>query len=780
MKIKLFIWILLGMSYSYAFGKNLEGKVYDAQTKEPIYAATIQILNSHISTVTNLQGDFKLSISTEQQILKVSVVGYQTQEINISDQHKINIALEPNTSSLKEIIITANRESSLRREAPLAISKISAKTLEETKATALFEVINKIPGALMVNLNNEQHSMSIRQPMNTSAYYLYMEDGISIRPMGVFNHNALLEINQFSVSSIEVVKGPVSSIYGPEAVGGAVNFISQKPTAIPTIKAGIQFDQWGYKRFQFGAGARTGKFGFYIGGLSSKQNNSWMSASDYDKSTVNLRLEYHFTEKTRLIANSMYGKYHSQMSGAVDSTIFYNRAYVSNSDFAYRKSLANRSRLTIEQDWNKDSKTFFTLFNRFNEHGQNPNYGIRWNANVNPTTATGEINSNNFKSYGILSQHSQKFRFLNSKLITGALFDYSPNEYWSYQINLDAQLRPDGKSVEKYSIREERPDLKLADYDAKIKNAASYLQYDFEALHNLRFSTGIRYDLLSFTYNNYLDASSGKKEYSKITPKLGLTYDFGNDKGFYANYSQGFAPPALTAIFRKKPNTNPTEFYYNLESALFQNYELGAWASFWNNKIQIDFSIYQMMGENELLSIRQIDNSFDYQSAGKTSHKGIEFSLNIKPDPQFSFRWNATTAKHVFKDFQISNKENEVQNLAGFEMPSAPSWIWNSEFSYHPTYLSGFRSSLEWQYISEWYQNQINTVKYKGYQLLNFRTGYNFKGVEVFCNILNLTNALYASNVTRGNGINDRSAFNTAAPRTFVMGVQYNLSKNKH
>src|SRR5690606_30613157 len=119
-------------------------------------------------------------------------------------------------------------------------------------------------------------------------------------------------------------------------------------------------------------------------------------------------------------------------------------------------------------------------------------------------------------------------------------------------------------------------------------------------------------------------------------------------------------------------------------------------------------------------------------------------------------------------------------NLAGFEMPSAPSWIWNSEFTYYPKYLPGFRSAIEWQYVSGWYQNQINTIRYKGYQLVNFRTGYNFKGAEVFCNILNFTNALYANNVTRGNGINDRSAFNAAAPRTFVMGVQYNFSKNKY
>jgi hypothetical protein len=62
----------------------------------------------------------------------------------------------------------------------------------------------------MSNIGNEQHMMAIRQPISTSAYYLYLEDGLPIRPMGIFNHNALLEINQFNVESVEVVKGPVS------------------------------------------------------------------------------------------------------------------------------------------------------------------------------------------------------------------------------------------------------------------------------------------------------------------------------------------------------------------------------------------------------------------------------------------------------------------------------------------------------------------------------------------------------------------------------------------
>jgi outer membrane receptor protein involved in Fe transport len=680
--------------------------------------------------------------------------------------------------TLQSVVVTANREAGLRTQTPIAISKLSPKLIEETKPISVYEIINKTAGVLMVNLNNEQHSMSIRQPMTTSGYYLYMEDGVPIRPLGVFNHNALLEINQLAISSVEVVKGPVSSIYGAEAVGGAINFITQRPTAVPTARIGLQADQWGFQRLQFGAGARVGKFGVYVGGLSSSQRNSWLANSNYDKNSVNLRLEYHLSPKTRLIATGMYAKYNSQMSGSVDSIAFYNRQYVSTSDFTYRKSEASRSRLTLEHDWGKGSQTFVTLFNRFNEHGQNPSYAIRWT--VGAPTARGEINSNNFKSYGIIAQHSQKFDFLDSKLIVGSVFDYSPNNYWSYQIDLNAQLRPDKRSVEKYTIKAERPDIQIANYQAYIKNSAGYLQYDFAPMPNLRFSLGARYDRMSLDYDNYLDKTSGNKTYSQLTPKIGVTYDLGKDKGLYANYSQGFSPPGVTAIFRRKPNTNPAEFYYNLEPARFQNYEVGGWFAVLKNQIYVDWAFYQMNGTNELLNIRQPDNSFDYQSAGKTLHRGLELSLTYKPSPQIFFRWGGTTAIHRFEDFVVSNRQTDaLRNLAGFDMPSSPRWTWNTELNYYPTWLKGFRAALEWQRVSSWYQNQINTVKYEGYHLLNFRAGYQWKGIEVFTNIMNLTDELYASSASRGNNATDRATFTPAAPRTFVCGIQYNFTGKK-
>lgn len=777
MKRILFSFIF-SISISIAFSQNIKGKLYDAITKEPIIGASIRISNPLKTFMSNNQGEFNVTNSGRKVTVQIAALGYKTEELTLSDNEENLIAMNASLDNLQEVVVTANRDAALRTQAPIAINRISPKTLDETKATSVYEVINKVPGVMMVNYNNEQHAMSIRQPMATSNYYLYMEDGIPIRPMGVFNHNALLELNQFTVSSIEVVKGPVSSIYGPEAVGGAINFISQRPTSVPTGKVGIQLDQFGYKRVQLGTGVKLGKFGFYLGGLVSDQTNSWMASSDYTKNSFNSRLEYHFKDKTRLIGTFSYADYNSETAGSVDSISFFTRSYQSTSDFTYRKSMASRNRLTLERDWNESSKSYFTFFNRFNKHGQNPSYGIRWTSGQ--STARGEINSNDFTSYGAIAQHAQKFRFLNSKLLLGGMFDYSPNTYWSHQIDLNAQLRSDGKSVERYTISKERPDIKLADYDAIIRNSAIYSQYDLEVLADLRVSLGLRYDLMSFSYDNYLDNSSGSKKYQKVTPKLGLTYDLGNDIGLYANMSQGFAPPGLTSVFRKKPNTNPAEFYYNLDPATFNNYEIGAWASLLKNKLYLETSLYRMDGRNELLNIRQADNSFDYQSAGKTLHQGLEYSFVIKPSEELSFRFGGTTALHRFEDFLVSIKSSDaLKKLDGFEMPVSPRTTFNTELSYYPKWFKNFRTSMELQHADNWYQNQVNTIRYDGYNVLNMRIAYKLKGIELFSNMMNINNALYATNASRGNNLTDRSTYTPSAPRTFVMGIQYNITGRK-
>ncbi len=685
-------------------------------------------------------------------------------------------------TSIEEVYVTVNKTATKKSEMPVAIHKLSKKFIEETKATSMYELVNKVPGAIMVNLGNEQHSMAIRQPMTTNSYFLYLEDGLPIRPLGIFNHNALLEINQFNLQTIEVVKGPTSSIYGPDAIGGSINLISVNPSLHPSFKIGIQADQFGYKNVSAAGSTTFGKLGIHVAGLFADQKDSWMAYSDYKKANINAKLVYNFNNKTKLIGTIFNGNYNSNMFGSVNESTFLNRNYTSQTDFTYRKSEALRTKLTFEKEWNSNSKTSITTYYRDNKLGQNPSYGIRWT--IGQTTAKGEVNSNNFKSYGTLIQQIQNINFLKTEAVAGVLYDYSPITYFANQINLKANLNPGGQTVNTYENLGENG-LKLADYDSKVKNIATYIQTKTKLNHDLILTFGMRHDIMDLNYTNYLNNSNGNQKYERTTFKGGLNFIINKNVGYYVNYSEGFTPPGVTSIFRLKPGTGgntgiPADFYYNLKPALFRNYEIGGYANLIPNKLTIDYAFYLLNGKNELLNIRQADNSFDYQSAGQTRHKGVEFSLNYNLSKQLQFRIGGTTAQHTFVKFDISAKPSDpLKNLDGFEMPSAPKWSGNSEITYKPNWLPNFRIALECQYVSSYFQDQINTVKYEGYTIFNSRLGYTWKNFEVFINILNATDKLYAYNVTRANTVNSPATYTVAAPRTFMFGIQYNFDLKK-
>ena len=130
-----------------------------------------------------------------------------------------------NDSALQTVIATANKSKEKRINAPIAISLLGKQQIQEAKAPRIDFLLNKVSGVYMPTIGNEQHMMSIRQPISLKGLYLYLEDGLPIRTSGLFSNNALIEINTAAIQQIEVIKGPASALYGAEAIGGVINFI---------------------------------------------------------------------------------------------------------------------------------------------------------------------------------------------------------------------------------------------------------------------------------------------------------------------------------------------------------------------------------------------------------------------------------------------------------------------------------------------------------------------------------------------------------------------------
>jgi len=166
------IWLILPIHL--LAQSQINGKIINAETREPIEGASIQNTEGSGSTISGINGSFLLN--SNQGKYNISFIGFSTEQVQLNSGKEQIIALQPITSSLQEIVVSANREAVKRSEAPIAISLISNKMLREAKPVTLDQVLNKVSGVYMVNLGNEQHEMSIRQPMTTKSLFLYLED----------------------------------------------------------------------------------------------------------------------------------------------------------------------------------------------------------------------------------------------------------------------------------------------------------------------------------------------------------------------------------------------------------------------------------------------------------------------------------------------------------------------------------------------------------------------------------------------------------------------------
>ena len=401
----MFLCILLP---SLAVCQAKKGRLYDADTKEPLSGATIKTGNSLSQSATD--GSFIIPEGANE--IEISYAGYVSKKVS-ADQ--LNIALHKNDNSLHEVVVSANKTAQKRSEAPIAIATIGKQTMEDTKAQRLDFLLNKVSGVFMVNLGNEQHEMSIRQPMTTKSLFLYLEDGIPIRTTGVYNHNALLEMNLPAAKSIEVIKGPSSALYGSEAVGGAVNVITQSAPAFTSGEVSVQANDRGYKRTDLQVGTTSGKWGLIASGYYADKRNGPIEFSDYHKAAVTLRTDYRSSEKTTWTNTFALVDYYSDMSGAIDSIKFAQKDYTSLQTFTYRKVYALRFKSMLTQQWNSNSSTNIALLYRDNSVGQNPSYSI--SSTSNPLKYKGQINDNSFGTYALFVTHSQKINWLQSKIV---------------------------------------------------------------------------------------------------------------------------------------------------------------------------------------------------------------------------------------------------------------------------------------------------------------------------------------------------------------------------
>lgn len=226
---------------------TITGSIQDHEGR-PLKAAAVSILKLEKETLTDSLGQYELKqIPGGSWTVTVSNFGYVSREQDITVHENrivLDISLDPDKDQLEEVVVTGTMKEVSRLESPVPVEVYTSKFFKANPNPSVFEALQNINGVrpqLNCNVCNtgDIHINGLEGP-----YTMVLIDGMPI-VSGLSSVYGLSGIPQSLIDRVEIVKGPASTLYGSEAVGGLINIITRSPERAPVISADIFGTSWG-------------------------------------------------------------------------------------------------------------------------------------------------------------------------------------------------------------------------------------------------------------------------------------------------------------------------------------------------------------------------------------------------------------------------------------------------------------------------------------------------------------------------------------------------------
>lgn len=250
---------------------QLSGKVSDAKTGQPLTGASVILADSRTGTATDSNGLYVLkNIPVGHTIVEVSYAGYKTlvEHLDLSSESQHNFVLTPSILVNEGITVTAVANATSIRKAPIAISRINKTELMQTPSTNIVDALSRQPGISQLSTGP-----AISKPVIRGLGYnrlVVINDGVRQEGQQWGDEHGI-EIDENSVSRVEIVKGPASLIYGSDAIAGVINILTTSPAPVNTVRGNI------FSNYQTNNRQRS-----FFGNIGANKNGfNWNAWGDY-------------------------------------------------------------------------------------------------------------------------------------------------------------------------------------------------------------------------------------------------------------------------------------------------------------------------------------------------------------------------------------------------------------------------------------------------------------------------------------------------------------------
>jgi Fe(3+) dicitrate transport protein len=774
---------------------SVKGKVFDSE-ENPVSYANVFVKGTVKGALTDAKGRFQLfDLEPGTYEVQVSAVGYKTknQLVKVEADGVLDlglIVLEIGVE-MPEFSLVANKDR-IFSQVPGAVSYLNKEDIKSLRPISGNEVFRRVSGLNVVDEEGVGMRVNIGiRGLNPdrSRNVLMLEDGvpIALAPYGEPEMYYSPAIDR--MAGVEILKGSGQILYGPQTIGGVVNYITPNAPEYEEGSISIQGGQGSFFSGLLNYGNTFGNTGLQVNLLRKSAEN--VGPTQFGITDFNTKFLFKINDKSELGAKI----------GIYDEIS--NSTYIGLNQVMFDQGGQDFTRLAPDDrlDVSRLSLSFSHVY-RFN-----PNFKLRtiaygytttrnWNrqdfsinsSNTPPSDWTGVVWGDRSIPGGAIFMRDGTGQRNRQFEVAGIEPRIELNhELFGQKNELKAGVRYLVESAKEQRVNGTKAGVKSGNLiEDELRNGkafSAYFQNETEVSERITLHGGLRFENFNYERNIFRRNFSGvgvrdtliiaDNSVSEVIPGIGFTVKPTSAVTLFGGIHKGFAPP------RTKDAITSTGDALDLEAERSWNYEAGLRSEI-NNWIYFEATAFLMDFSNQIIPVAESAGGlgFGVVNAGATRHQGIETSFVFDIAKAMGLKKWAIDydlqATYIDAYFSEDRFIGDV-NIKGNSTPYAPEWIFNSSLSLESE--GGFSARLTYNFVGDQFGDEINSIEpsangrtglIPSFFTLDAVLGYELKARNLGFNlsVKNLTDERYIS-TRRPQGIR------VGLPRFVTAGVNF-------
>jgi iron complex outermembrane recepter protein len=699
---------------------------------------------------------------------------------------------------LDEIIVTAQKRSENLFDVPIAMSAITPAAMAKNQIKTTQDLQMLVPSLVFTSLASSGTpylrgiGSDIAQPNAESSVATYID--------GVFISLSAVGVQELmAVERVEVLNGPQGTLYGRNAVGGAINVITKSPT--DELEGGLEvtlgnFSSTDIEGYVSGPVIDSLSGGIYVKTRSRDSYYDFVGdgqtgqPQDEQTDAARLKLVWEPTDNINIAGTVEYSERENTEGGAyrnvqTNSILFappFNQPAIIDDHTVvsdrpqFSKARQTAATLKAELDFDALSVVSITGYRNTDFH------------------LSSDLDGTMMDFIGVEARQSSEQFSEEIQLVSpdDASFDWIIG---AYLFNEKTGFFPaDTSGGLLLGLLPPVPVFHaLTTTPIETDAYALFAQTTFDLSDTMRLTIGGRYSVdektLSGAQDVFTDIDGNvlfalpypdqTEDWDSFTPKITLDYRH-QDTLLYATYSEGFksgAYNAATPSAQLRGPVNPEEL---------SSYEIGSKSEFMDGRLRLETAAYYYEFENLQLQIFDpaVSNSAFLQNAAEAQMYGVDLSITAQVSNQLTLHLGLAWEQGEYDRFPSAVFFNETpfgnlsvsKDISGEDMARVPELVISSSLDYEYPLANGglINANLGLYYNDGYFFDPAAQLEQDSYEIVNISLGYSFPGDK-------LTVTAHGNNITDSTYLN--SVFyaptaivaQTAAPRTYGITLKYDF-----